>query len=81
MEVNTLIDLITNNGIGIVCVGYLLYDHLHFGKIQEEALKEQSSALKEISDSLIIMNERINNLELCKISKEKYRGKLWKYNK
>lgn len=71
MEVNTIIDLLTNNGIGLVCVGYLLYDHLHFGKIQEEALKEQSSALKEISDSLIKMNERINNLELCKVKDDR----------
>lgn len=71
MEIPELVKLVSDNGIAIICVAYLLYDHLHFGKIQEEALKEQSKALNEISTSLTKMNERINNLELCKISKEK----------
>ena len=71
MEITDLIKVISDNGIGLVCVAYLVYDHLHFGKIQEEALKEQSKALNEISESLIKMNERINNLELCEIKSEK----------
>lgn len=71
MEIADLVKLITDNGIGVLCVAYLIYDHLHFGKIQEDALKEQSKALNEISESLIKMNERINNLELCKIKEEK----------
>lgn len=71
MELNSIIDIITNNGIGIVCVAYLIYDRYHASKIQEEAAKEQSLALKEISTTLIKMNERINNLELCKVKEEK----------
>lgn len=71
MEISDLVKLITDNGIGIICVAYLIYDHLHFGKMQEEALKEQSATLNKISESLIKMNERINNLELCKIKEEK----------
>lgn len=71
MEINTIVDIITNNGIGLVCVAYLIYDRYHASKIQEETAKEQSAALKEISGSLIKMNERINNLELCKVNKEK----------
>lgn len=71
MELQELFNLITDNGIGIICVGYLIYDRLHVSKIQEEAVKEQSAALKEISISLTKMNERISNLELCKVSKEK----------
>lgn len=71
MEINTIVDLLTNNGIGLICVAYLIYDRMHASKIQEEAAKEQSLALKEISTTLIKMNERINNLELCKINKEK----------
>ena len=66
MELNSIIDIITNNGIVIVCVAYLIYDRYHASKIQEEAAKEQSAALKEISTTLIKMNERINNLELCR---------------
>ena len=71
MEINAIVDMLTNQGIGIVCVGYLIYDRLHTSKIQEEAAKEQSAALKEISTTLVQMNERINNLELCKVNKEK----------
>jgi hypothetical protein len=71
MELNSIIDIITNNGIGVTCVIYLIYDRLHTSKIQEEAAKEQSAALKEISTTLVKMNERINNLELCKIKEEK----------
>lgn len=71
MELPEIVKLISDNGISIICVGYLLYDRLHVSKIQEEAVKEQSAALKEISISLTQMNERINNLELCKVSREK----------
>lgn len=71
MELPEIVKLISDNGIAIICVGYLLYDRLHVSKIQEEAVKEQSAALKEISISLTQMNERINNLELCKVSREK----------
>ena len=71
MEITDLIKVISDNGIGLVCVAYLLYDHLHFGKIQEELQQKNSETLKEISESLIKMNERINNLELCKIKSEK----------
>ena len=71
MEINSIVDIITNQGIGIACVVYLIYDRMHASKIQEEAAKEQSAALKEISTTLIKLNERINNLELCKTNKEK----------
>lgn len=71
MEITDLIKVISDNGIGLVCVAYLLYDHLHFGKIQEELQTKNSETLQEISESLIKMNERINNLELCKIKSEK----------
>lgn len=71
MEITDLIKVLSDNGIGLVCVGYLIYNQLHVSKVQEEAAKEQSAALKEISESLIKMNERINNLELCKIKNEK----------
>lgn len=71
MEIADLIKVLSDNGIGLVCVGYLIYNQLHVSKVQEETAKEQSAALKEISEILIKMNERINNLELCKIKSEK----------
>lgn len=57
-----IIDIIANYGIGLVCVGYLIYDKLTFSKAIDESLKL-------INQSLIIMNERINNLENTKKSK------------
>ena len=51
-----IIDLIVNNGIGLVCVGYLIYDKLTFSKAIDESLKL-------VNQSLSIMNERISNLE------------------
>lgn len=71
MDIMNIVDIITNQGIGVACVIYLIYDRLHTSKIQEEAAKEQSAALKEISTTLVSMNERINNLELCKVREEK----------
>ena len=63
MDIMNIIDIITNQGIGVACVVYLIYDRIHASKIQEDAAKEQSAALKQISESLIAMNERISNLE------------------
>lgn len=57
-----IIDLIVNNGIGLVCVGYLIYDKLTFSKAIDESLKL-------VNQSLSIMNERISNLENSKKSK------------
>lgn len=70
MGIQELVNLITDNGIGIICVAYLIYDHLHFGKVQEDILKEQSKSLSEISTTLTKMNERISSLELCRNEKK-----------
>ena len=57
-----IIDLLVQNGIGIVCVAYLIYDRLKYSK-------SITDALENVNKSLAIMNERILNLE--KEKKEK----------
>ena len=51
-----LIDLITNNGIGIVCVGYLIY-------FQSTTMKSISESLSNLVTNLSIMNERLMQIE------------------
>lgn len=71
MELGEIIKLITDNGIGLVCLAFILVEHYHYSKTLEVSMKEQTDTLKEVSDTLIKMNERINNLELCKRESEK----------
>lgn len=49
-------NLIMNNGLGIVCVAYLIW-------FQSTTMKEMSNTLNNINTNLTTMNERINNLE------------------
>lgn len=51
-----LINLITNNGIGIVCVAYLIY-------FQNTNMKDMSNTLIQISANLIKINERLEKIE------------------
>ena len=51
-----IINLIVNNGIGVVCVGYMIY-------FQMTVMKEQSKTMKEINASLTLMNERLSDIE------------------
>lgn len=51
-----LIQLITNNGIGIVCVGYLMY-------FQSTTMKTISESLSTMVNTLTLMNERLNDIE------------------
>lgn len=51
-----LISLITQNGIGIVCVAYLIY-------FQTTTMKDMSKTLNDISQNLILINERLEKIE------------------
>ena len=53
---NDLITLITNNGIGVVCVAYLIY-------FQATTMKDMNKTLTEISTSLTLINERLEKIE------------------
>lgn len=51
-----LIELIVNNGIGIVCVAYLIFFNL-------TTMKEMNKTMTEISTSLKLMNQDIEEIK------------------
>lgn len=51
-----LINLIVNNGIGVVCVAYLIY-------FQLTTMKEMNSTLVTMTTTLQSINDRLSNLE------------------
>lgn len=51
-----LITLITNNGIGVVCVAYLIY-------FQATTMKDMNKTLTEISTNLTFINDRLEKIE------------------
>ena len=78
MEIEALVNLIMNNGIGFALVAYLVYFNNKITSQQNESYKELSDTLKEVSKSMnemgvsmVQLNERINNLELCKRENDK----------
>lgn len=51
-----LIQLIVNNGIGVVCVGYMIY-------FQLTTMKEMNKTMSEVSTSLKLMNQDIEEIK------------------
>ena len=51
-----LIQLIVNNGIGIVCVGYMIY-------FQLTTMKEMNKTMQDVSTSLKLMNQDIEEIK------------------
>lgn len=51
-----LIQLIVNNGIGVVCVAYLIY-------FQATTMKQMNNSLNEVSTSLKLMNQDIEEIK------------------
>ena len=49
-----IVDLITNNGIGIVCVAYLIY-------FQSTTMKEMLNTLGSINARLSVIEEKIGS--------------------
>lgn len=47
-----IINLIVNNGIGVVCVAYLIY-------FQSTSMKEMLSTLSSINERLILIEEKL----------------------
>lgn len=56
MEISELINLFTNNGIGIACVIYLIY-------FQSTTMKDMSKTLNTICTTLENLTSRIENIE------------------
>lgn len=51
-----LIQLIANNGIGVACVGYMIY-------FQLTTMKEMNKTMSEVSTSLKLMNQDIEEIK------------------
>ena len=51
-----LIQLIVNNGIGVVCVGYMIY-------FQLTTMKEMNKTMNEVSTSIKLMNQDIEEIK------------------
>lgn len=62
-----LIQLIVNNGIGVVCVAYMIY-------FQLTTMKEMNKTLTEVSTSLKLMNEDIEEIKFKLDSKKTKKG-------
>lgn len=52
----TLIKLIVDNGIGIVCVGYLIY-------FQATTMRDMNKTLSNMNTNLTLLSEKIGNIE------------------
>lgn len=57
MLMSDLIQLIVNNGIGVVCVGYMIY-------FQLTTMKEMNKTMNEVSTSLKLMNQDIEEIKI-----------------
>lgn len=57
---NDLVTLITNNGIGVICVAYLIY-------FQSTTMKDMNTTLTKISTNLTMINERLEKIENKKV--------------
>lgn len=54
-----LIELITNNGISVICVAYLIY-------FQSTQMTKVTDTLTEIQKNLVSIYERLNDIEKAK---------------
>lgn len=55
-DLQALVELFVNNGLGVLCVVYMIY-------FQNTTMKEMSSLLMNISINIEKINERLSNLE------------------
>lgn len=51
-----ILEMISNHGIGIVCVGYLIY-------FQSTTMRSISDSLSALANNISIMNERLTQIE------------------
>ena len=55
-DLQAIVELFVNNGLGVLCVAYMVY-------FQNTTMKEMSSLLMNISINIEKINERLSNLE------------------
>lgn len=54
--VQSIIDLVINNGLGVVCVIYMIY-------FQMTTMKEMSQTIMKMNTSLELITDRLENIE------------------
>ena len=55
-NVQNIIDLVINNGLGVVCVIYMIY-------FQMTTMKEMSQTISKMNTSLELITDRLENIE------------------
>lgn len=55
-NVQNIIDLVINNGLGVVCVIYMIY-------FQMTTMKEMSQTISKMNTSLELITTRLENIE------------------
>ena len=55
-SVQQIIDLVINNGLGVVCVIYMIY-------FQMTTMKEMSQTISKMNTSLELITDRLENIE------------------
>lgn len=55
-SIQNIIDLVINNGLGVVCVIYMIY-------FQMTTMKEMSQTISKMNTSLELITDRLENIE------------------
>lgn len=58
---NDIVKLIVDNGIGVICVGYLIYFSLTTMKDMQKTMTEMSTSLKLMNQDIEEIKNKINN--------------------
>ena len=51
-----IVNILVNNGIGVACIVYFMY-------FNSTSLKAMTETMNEVKQSLLIFNERLENIE------------------
>lgn len=57
---NDIVKLIVDNGIGVICVGYLIYFSLTTMKDMQKTMTEMSTSLKLMNQDIEEIKNKIN---------------------
>lgn len=61
MLMNDIVKLIVDNGIGVICVGYLIYFSLTTMKDMQKTMTEMSTSLKLMNQDIEEIKNKINS--------------------
>lgn len=55
-NIQSIVDLVMNNGLGVICVIYMIY-------FQMTTMKEMSQTISKMDTSLELITDRLENIE------------------